>query len=80
MIVGMLGGGQLSLMLAEAAKPLGIDVVFIDPAPDACANRVARQISLIVEGAIVTAHTMNDLSGVPLAKETVRQLLETYQQ
>lgn len=44
MIVGILGGGQLSLMLAEAAKPLGISVVFIDPAPDACANRVARQI------------------------------------
>jgi 5-(carboxyamino)imidazole ribonucleotide synthase len=44
MIVGILGGGQLSLMLAEASKPLGISVVFIDPAPDACANRVARQI------------------------------------
>ncbi len=44
------------------------------------AHRVARQISLIIEGAIVTAHTMNDLSGVPLAKETVRRLLETYQQ
>lgn len=44
MIVGILGGGQLSLMLAEAAKPLGISIVFIDPAPDACANRVARQI------------------------------------
>jgi len=44
MIVGMLGGGQLSLMLAEAARPLNISVVFIDPAPDACARRVATQI------------------------------------
>ena len=42
------------------------------------AHRVARQISLIVEGAIVTAHTTNDLTGVQLAKETTRQLLETY--
>ena len=44
MIVGMLGGGQLSLMLAEAARPLDISVVFIDPAPDACAGQVATQI------------------------------------
>lgn len=43
------------------------------------AHRVARQISLIVEGAIVIAHTTNDPSGVPLAKDTARQLLETYQ-
>jgi len=44
MKVGVLGGGQLSLMLAEAARPLDIDVIFIDPAADACANRVASQI------------------------------------
>lgn len=44
--------------------------------PDA--HRVAREISLILEGAIVTAHTTNDLSGVRLGKDTVRRLLETY--
>ncbi|MCW8962660.1 MAG: 5-(carboxyamino)imidazole ribonucleotide synthase [Gammaproteobacteria bacterium] len=44
MKVGMLGGGQLSLMLAEAARPLDIEVVFIDPAADACAATAATQI------------------------------------
>jgi len=44
MIIGMLGGGQLSLMLAEAARPLDLDVVFIDPAEDACARQAAKQI------------------------------------
>jgi 5-(carboxyamino)imidazole ribonucleotide synthase len=44
MRVGVLGGGQLSLMLAEAAMPLGIEVIFIDPAPDACASQQATQI------------------------------------
>jgi 5-(carboxyamino)imidazole ribonucleotide synthase len=45
MVVGMLGGGQLSLMLAEAARPLDIDVLFIDPAEDACARQTADQIT-----------------------------------
>jgi 5-(carboxyamino)imidazole ribonucleotide synthase len=44
MKVGVLGGGQLSLMLAEASQGLDIEILFIDPAPDACARRVARQI------------------------------------
>ena len=44
MKVGVLGGGQLSLMLAEASQKLGIEILFIDPAPDACANQVAEQI------------------------------------
>ena len=44
MKVGVLGGGQLSLMLAEAAQPLGIEIVFIDPAADACAQQQATHI------------------------------------
>lgn len=39
---------------------------------------VARQIALLVEGAIVTAHTAGDVSGIPLAKETARQVLSGY--
>ena len=41
MIVGVLGGGQLARMLALAGHPLGIHVVFLDPAKDACAGPVA---------------------------------------
>lgn len=45
MKVGMLGGGQLSLMLAEASLPLGIEVIFVDPSADACAGQVATHIT-----------------------------------
>lgn len=44
MKVGVLGGGQLSLMLAEAARELDIEVIFIDPAADACARQAAAHI------------------------------------
>ena len=42
--VGVVGGGQLGRMLGEAASPLGVDVVVLDPTPDCPANRVADQI------------------------------------
>ncbi len=44
MILGLLGGGQLAQMLALAGHPLGIDTLFIDPAADACAARVAHHL------------------------------------
>ena len=40
--LGVVGGGQLCRMLAEAASPLGVEVVFVDPTPDAPASAVAR--------------------------------------
>lgn len=42
--LGVVGGGQLGRMLAEAAAPLGVDVVVLDPTPDCPAARVAEQI------------------------------------
>ncbi len=42
--LGVVGGGQLGRMLAEAASPLGVDVVVLDPTPDCPASRVAEQI------------------------------------
>ena len=38
--VGVIGGGQLGRMLGEAAAPLGIDVIVVDPTPDAPASPV----------------------------------------
>jgi 5-(carboxyamino)imidazole ribonucleotide synthase len=35
--VGIIGAGQLGRMLALAGHPLGLQFVFVDPAPDACA-------------------------------------------
>ncbi|PGF15167.1 5-(carboxyamino)imidazole ribonucleotide synthase [Natrinema sp. CBA1119] len=40
--IGVVGGGQLGRMLAEAAAPLGIEVVVLDPTPDCPAAPVAR--------------------------------------
>jgi 5-(carboxyamino)imidazole ribonucleotide synthase len=40
--LGVVGGGQLGRMLAEAASPLGVEVVIVDPTPQAPASHVAR--------------------------------------
>jgi 5-(carboxyamino)imidazole ribonucleotide synthase len=45
--LGVVGGGQLGRMLAEAAAPLGIETVVSDPTPDPPAAPVA---SSVVEG------------------------------
>src|ERR1700712_4057590 len=41
MPVGIVGAGQLGRMLALAGYPLGLDFLFLDPAKDAPAGRVA---------------------------------------
>ncbi|WP_313694375.1 5-(carboxyamino)imidazole ribonucleotide synthase [Halorarum halobium] len=43
--LGVVGGGQLGRMLAEAASPLGVDVVVLDPTPDCPAAGVADQVA-----------------------------------
>ena len=40
--LGVVGGGQLARMLSEAAAPLGVDVVVLDPTPDCPAAPVVR--------------------------------------
>ncbi|WP_158057418.1 5-(carboxyamino)imidazole ribonucleotide synthase [Halorussus halophilus] len=40
--LGVVGGGQLGRMLGEAATPLGIELVVLDPTPDCPASPVAR--------------------------------------
>ena len=40
--LGVVGGGQLGRMLGEAATPLGIELVVLDPTPEAPASVVAR--------------------------------------
>ncbi len=41
--LGVVGGGQLGRMLAEAASPLGVDVIVLDPTPDCPASRTATE-------------------------------------
>ncbi|SFR45116.1 5-(carboxyamino)imidazole ribonucleotide synthase [Halogeometricum limi] len=40
--LGVVGGGQLGRMLAEAAAPLGVEVIVLDPTPDCPAAPVVR--------------------------------------
>ena len=42
--IGVVGGGQLGRMLAEAAAPLGVNVVVLDPTPACPASVAADQI------------------------------------
>jgi 5-(carboxyamino)imidazole ribonucleotide synthase len=42
--VGIVGGGQLGMMLAEAGARIGIECITLDPASDAPASRVAPSI------------------------------------
>lgn len=42
--VGIVGGGQLGMMLAEAGASIGIQCTALDPSPEAPASRVCRQI------------------------------------
>jgi len=42
--VGILGAGQLARMLAQAGQPMGLEFVFLDPAPDACAAGFGEHI------------------------------------
>ena len=44
MIVGIVGGGQLARMLALAGYPLGLEFVFLDPAPDASAVSLGKHL------------------------------------
>ena len=44
MTVGIVGAGQLGRMLALAGYPLGLDFLFLDPARDAPAGRVAPML------------------------------------
>ncbi len=41
--LGVVGGGQLGRMLGEAAAPLGVDLVVLDPTPACPASPVARR-------------------------------------
>ena len=44
-VVGTLGGGQLARMLALAGHPIGVEVVALDPAPEAGAGAAATLLT-----------------------------------
>lgn len=54
-VLGILGGGQLGRMLALAAHRLGVEVVVLDPAPDAPAGRVSEHLCAAYDDAAALA-------------------------
>ena len=77
MKIGVLGGGQLGLMLAEAGEPLGFEFRFLDPSPDAPAGRRREQvraafddlaaIERFAEGLDVATFEFENVGPAPLA-------------
>ncbi|NBB92709.1 MAG: 5-(carboxyamino)imidazole ribonucleotide synthase [Gammaproteobacteria bacterium] len=45
MKIGILGGGQLARMMAQAGLPLGGEFIFLDPKADACAGQLGRLVT-----------------------------------
>jgi len=43
--IGILGGGQLGYMLAQAGYPLGLHFRFLDPSPEAPVGRIAQRVT-----------------------------------
>ncbi len=58
MTVGIVGAGQLGRMLALAGYPLGLDFLFLDPAADAPAGRVAP----LLQGPFTDGQLLGELS------------------
>ncbi|HEX6580370.1 MAG TPA: 5-(carboxyamino)imidazole ribonucleotide synthase [Actinomycetota bacterium] len=72
--VGIVGGGQLGMMLAEAGARIGIGIVTLDPAADAPATRVAPSIvaayddeAALAELASVSDVVTYEFENVPVA-------------
>lgn len=43
--IGILGGGQLAMMMAQAAKKIGVNTLVLDASADACAGSVSELIT-----------------------------------
>jgi 5-(carboxyamino)imidazole ribonucleotide synthase len=68
--VGILGAGQLALMLAEAALPLGVEVVCAGQAGD-CAEQVARVVEVDLTDAAAVAAFAGQVDCVTIESENI---------
>ncbi len=69
--IGVLGGGQLGLMLGLAARPLGIECVFFDPAPDAPARVAGRHVAAAWDDHDALARFADEVDAVTFEFENV---------
>ena len=45
MIIGVIGAGQLGMMLGESAKELGCDCIFLDPNKNSPAKKIGEVLN-----------------------------------
>ncbi len=69
--IGIIGGGQLGRMLALAGIPLGLEFVFLDPSPEACARLVGEQIVADYDELMALERLVNDTDVVTLEFENI---------
>ena len=56
MIIGVLGGGQLAKMLAQAGQSLGLEFIFLCPNPDACAAPLGEHLCAVFDDMAALTH------------------------
>lgn len=69
--IGIIGGGQLGRMLALAGIPLGLEFVFLDPSPEACARLVGKQIVADYDELMALERLVNETDIVTLEFENI---------
>ncbi|TCS43841.1 5-(carboxyamino)imidazole ribonucleotide synthase [Reinekea marinisedimentorum] len=86
MKLGVVGGGQLGRMLAQAALPLGIETKFLDPSAQSCAAAAGQLICAAYDDAEGIQQLSEGVSAVtfefenvpPLTVEKLSQSLPAY--
>ena len=71
MRLGIIGGGQLARMLALAARPMGIDCLVVEPAPDPPATSVAEVIGAAYDDPSALAALVDRCDAVTVELEAV---------
>lgn len=71
MKIGILGGGQLGLMLAEAATKLGDTCIFWDPDPKACINGRFTHICAPFNDTTARDRFLNDIEVITWESENI---------
>lgn len=70
-VVGVLGGGQLAAMMAQAAEPLGVRLRVLDPTPDPSAARFAEHVRGSLSDEDSLTRLARDVSCITLETENV---------
>ncbi|MDX1343545.1 MAG: 5-(carboxyamino)imidazole ribonucleotide synthase [Reinekea sp.] len=71
MKLGIVGGGQLGRMMAQAALPLGVKTIFLDPATDACAGDAGQLICAAYDDAVAVQQLADQVDAVTFEFENV---------